>query len=241
MTDSVREPSMSAQQNPTKKASKVTSHIDKINKQIEAKHNQLMQMLANAAAIWGKLQEEYVKKPISEHTAEDLIISRLNPDIYNESKKYDKITQEINQLENEKLNLAAAQKLLFGSVQWLEGAANKQADASWRALALEKAIQVWAAQWQAGNLWAPVGMMSKIQWDISNKYGADAEKIEAQRQAWLAQAAQLQAQIPGQLAWFTGQANVNEFNQAQANYYNKLAGTPDWRWKTVSSTLQVPN
>jgi len=92
----------------------IKTEFDKIQDKISKlqEHNQFL--VDNADS---DIEAKYIAKPSHTHDEYDIMIGRLNPESRRKSDKYDQNQQQINILENEKLNLAKAQELIHSMAQ----------------------------------------------------------------------------------------------------------------------------
>jgi hypothetical protein len=132
---------------------------------------------------------------------------------------------------------------LYRSAWDYKSSVQQWADQTAQSIALQKAIQTWAAQWTAEKGWAGIGQMAKASGEIANVYGQQSRQAEAQRQAWLWQAAAMESAIPWQLSNIWAQNVASDLAWAQADYYNKLAqpARSSWNLNSLYSMVQKAN
>ena len=174
---------------------------------------------------------EFLTTPVSQYTDEQNRLWAYNPDLLALSKKYDSLLEQMHQWNTDMVNLDDAKQMMLSAIDKQTSAVNKSADSSKAWTALEKAIQVWEAQWTAWNQWATAGQLNKLQSEIGNKFATKFADIEAQRQSWLGTAAQIEAGIPAQLSAIGWQNVTNRYNQSLIQ--------PSWKGTQRSSVLNV--
>ena len=174
-------------------------------------------------------EQRFIATPISEYTDTDHQLWTINPDLMAKSKLYDDLVSQIWQTNNDMVNLTQAKDEMMTAVNAQKTAVNKWADSSKAWTALNKALQIWDAQGTAGMQWATAWQLNKAQAEIGNKFAPQFADIEAQRQQWLGQAAQLEAGIPTSLSAIGWQNTENR-------YKNSLT-SQNWRWNQSSSVL----
>ena len=135
------------------------ANIDRLTaKRIRAKIQEIFGKQANIQNVLSSLlanktpeEADYISTPISEYNASHHEISKYNPDLLALSKKYDALVAEHNAMDNDIINLDDARAQMEAAVSGQKAAVNKSADESTKSNALQKAIQVGAAQGTAGN------------------------------------------------------------------------------------------
>ena len=212
-----------------------------LQKQQQGIKANLDQILTNKTLEEGK----YITTPISQYGAKENEISKYNPDLLALSKKYDDLVAQHDSLWNDIVNLNDVKSMMQSSVDKQISAVNKSADETNKGNTLSKAIQVWAAQWTAGMQWATAGQLNKAQNEIENNYAPKFADTEAQRQAWLGAAAQLEAGIPTAMSSVANQNSTNRYNNALAAAQRRAGQkssvlNPFWGSKTPATNTQGP-
>lgn len=173
-------------------------------------------------------------------------VAKYNPELTALQKKYNALVAEKGNIDNYMINLNDAKSSMEWAVSNLKSSANKQADVATAWTALNKAIQVGAAQGTAGRQGATAGQLNKAQNEISNQFASKFSDIEAQRQSWLYTAAQIEAGIPAQMSAIAAQNAQNMYNRALTNqlWWGSAGGKstkkiPDRRDKYKNGTINL--
>lgn len=214
--DSIRDPAILA----AMKNKKWTSSSDTEKSKII--DNEIMKLIAKQRAnedsvafmLSKKTPEEtaFITTPISEYWEYEKKIAALNSDLLAQSKKYDELVAQNKEYGDQIINLSDAKNMMQSAVDKQVWAINKSADMSTKATALNKAIQIGWAQWTAGMQWATAGQLNKAQNEIANQFAPKFADIEAQRQAWLGTAAQMEQGIPTAMADIAYKNMQNKYN-----------------------------
>ena len=230
----------------------IDNKIKVINKAISDLKRNVKWKIDYVWEVHWNMWASFVDKPIYEYTDFDKKIADMNPDLYQTSLSIDDDRKKMMELENNKINLQKALNDMKISMSQQKDAVNKSADESNLGIAQQKDIQLWAAQWMAGNRWATPGMLSNAAATISNKFAPQRQQVEAQRQQWLQQVAQQEANIPSQMAALQSQdisnqatlANIQNTNAAtayQKALLNKLRGSYSNKKTTSESDIPTEN
>lgn len=188
-----------------------------------------------------------VTTPQSQWTPFQIAVANLNPELKQRNKRYQSALNNLNILENEKVNLQQAGQLMMDmykeSINRTEDAAERQMAAN----SANAAIQAW-------------GAISGMAWLATNPAAAAAARNSARNQAiiqnnqvrsWadqnIASVMANAAQIPNQLASMSAQQAQTEANQAQIEANNNLTNAQaeyyrrQWTSTTSSSSNSSSN
>lgn len=166
-------------------------------------------------------------------------VARYNPELTALQEKYNKLIAEKNTIDNQMINLNDAKATMEWAVANLKSSVNKAAETSTAWTALEKAIQVGAAQGTAGKQWATAGQLTRAKAEIANQFAPKFADIEAQRQAGLGNAAQIEAGIPSQLSAIAWQNITNAYNASLIKQGQWGKSSSSRRWQQRNSTLNL--
>lgn len=219
-------------------------NVMKIGKQKALLFNQIEGLLWNLTDA----EQRFIATPISEYTDTDHQLWTINPELMAKSKLYDDLVAQIWQANNDMVNLTQAKEEMMKAVNDQKTAVNKSADASKSWTALSKAIQVGDAQGTAGMQGANAWQLNKAQNEISNQFAPKFADIEAQRQAWLGTAAQLEAGIPTAISNIANLNATNRYNNAltaakrrEGQKNSSLSAFPTNNNKNKGSATVEPN
>lgn len=205
------------------------SQSNKTDQKIQAHEEKLNSMLT-----WDEVVDSVIQTPQANWDAYQVAVANLNPDLKSANKKYQSTLNNLNVLQNERVNLSQASQIMMDAYRNAIRSTEDAAQNMMYANAANAAIQ-------AG------GAISATPWLASNPMAAAQTRMSAQNQAML-QNAQIRwnadqniwniynsmAQMPSQLAniyqinnWVEQQwqqlAQQEALNNAQANYYNAQA------------------
>ncbi len=201
---------------------------------LEAKKRELEKQIKNRIAslenIHGPTVVPFLDTPTQDY--DDMLnqLAKLNPDLYAESKKIDTTRDQIDLIDNDRINLQKALSDMKLANKQQVAAINNAAETGLQSVAQQKDTQLWAAQGIAGNMWATTGMLSKAAADITNKFAPTSASIEQQRQQWLGTAAWQAMAIPGQMSAIQAQ---NITNEAQRNAINNSNSSSSYASSSV--------
>lgn len=166
-------------------------------------------------------------------------VAQYNPELVALQEKYNKLLADKNTIDSQMINLNDAKATMEWAVSSMKWSIEKAAESSKAGTALNKAIQIWGAQGTAWMQWATAWQLNKLQSEISNKFAPTFSDIEAQRQAWLWQAAQIEAGIPAQLSAIAGQNVTNAYNASLIWQGQWGQAWSSRRWQQRNSTLNL--
>lgn len=183
----------------------IWGQVSKQDKKIQSYQNKMNSYLTDDEAA-----NSIITTPQSQWDAYQIATANLNPDLKSRNKKYQSTLNEINILENEKVNLSQAGEMMMNAYKNAINSTQNAADAMMYSNAANAAIQAW---------WA----ISATPGLAVNPMAAAQTRMSAQNQAML-QNAQIMsnadqnigniywnmAQIPQVLSWIWAQnANID--------------------------------
>lgn len=186
--------------------------IKEQDKQIRDIKNYIKNLIKASEEIHWPSVVSFLDTPISEYDDIQKQIAKLNPELFNKSRKIDELRDKMDLLENWKINLQKAYSDMKLANKRQRDAINESAERWLHSIAQQQEIQRWAAAWLAWNAWATTWMLANANAEIANKYAPMTQQIEQQRQAWLANAAQSAMNIPAAMSWIQAQNIINQSN-----------------------------
>lgn len=219
---------------PEWRASIIDNEILRLHNTQKYLDTNISQMLAN------KTPEErtFITTPISQYWDKEKEIAKYNADLLALSKKYDDVIAQKDNYNNQIINLNDAKATMQNAVNSIRWSVNKSADESAKALALNKAIQIWSAQWVAWVQWATAWQLNKMQAEVANQFAPKFADVESQRQTGLGQAAQIEAGQPTALSDIASKNATNLYNASLIKTWQPTSGSSYAR-NTPKGTMNV--
>lgn len=173
----------------------ITSQMNKQDKKIENQNNKL-----NSYLTWDDAIDSVITTPQSQRDPYQIAVANLNPDLKNANKKYHSTLNNLNVLQNERMNLWQASQIMMDAYRnALNNTESAAQNMMWANSMFSDIQSSWAISWMWGLATNPAAA-AQTRLSAMNQAAAQNMQIRSNADQNIANIYSNMAQMPSQLA-----------------------------------------